>query len=316
MNSLLKKLLSVALLTPVLAFAQFKPTDVVVMVADDPITQADVQERINVNLALIQRSGKKAALTKEQQNQLANDSAGELIEEKVMLNQARKLGITTSDFEADAMIEKLAKANGKSVGDFKASIIKQDKEEGWAMFNRDLRTDMTIEALKKKEVFDKVPAPTAAEIEKFLADQKLGASNPIPKGDGIDLFHLSGDKKSMAKMKQAKAALDAGQAFQDVATKFDLTGSPIFIALNDEKVDPVILKAVKDLPNDKISDVVTAKTALHVFQAKGRRTVEFTLEQQQKYATEILTNQKAKTAYTAWTAELAEKAKPTIVWKK
>ena len=90
MSSLLKKLLIVALAAPTFAFAQTSVDKVVATVAGEPITAQQVQERITVNVGLVNRdAGKAVKLTKAQQDQIAQGSFNELIEERVLLNRAK-----------------------------------------------------------------------------------------------------------------------------------------------------------------------------------------------------------------------------------
>ena len=319
MSSLLKKLLIVALAAPTFAFAQTSVDKVVATVAGEPITAQQVQERITVNVGLVNRdAGKAVKLTKAQQDQIAQGSFNELIEERVLLNRAKTVGVAASDTEVNTALNNIAQSQNVTVDALKANVVKQGGEKAWAQFNRDLKNDMTIDALKKQEVLKKVKV-TPAEIDAWLTEQKMGPNNPLPKTDVAEVVHIYVDGTSAASMKKiqaAKARIDKGEAFETVGTVSDRKGSastPLFIPANDEQADPAIRAAVGKLAAGSVTDVVKTKNGLYLFKAISNKTEELTLDEQKAMATDVLTQKKAQEEYKVWYTALMENAKKNLV---
>ena len=87
MNKRIKFALLTALLTgaiaPAVSFAQVGTGKVVAVVAGEPISQSELNERIKINAEVAKRAGQKAT-----EAQLAEYSRDELINERLLLNKA------------------------------------------------------------------------------------------------------------------------------------------------------------------------------------------------------------------------------------
>lgn len=316
MNSLLKKLIIVAIATPVFAFAQTPADKVVATVAGEPITAQDVNERAGVNLSILKAEGRK--LTKAQMNELGNSSFAELIEERVFLNQARKVGISISESDVAKGISELAQAQNVTADVLKANIMKQGGDKGLAMFNRDIKNELTIRALKKQEVLDKIKV-TQPEIDDFLAKNKMGANNPIPKNEVLNALHIYVAKTTPASKKKidaAKKRITAGESFETVGAMSEAdapVGAGVSIVASDTNADPAVRALVGSLADGAVSDVIKTKGGFHLFKAVSHKTEELTLAKQNDLAKEALTQQRFEGEYKTWYENLVADAKKNII---
>lgn len=329
MSKLLKKLLMIALAVPTLAMAQVNLDKVVATVAGEPITSQEVQEQININMAVAtqeaQANGKQlGALTETQKNDVKQSAFNEIISNRLLLNRAKNLNIGVSDSDINQALGSIAQGQNISVDQFKQNVIKQGGDKGWAALNRDLRTDLIKNALIKREVEDKVKV-SSDEVDAFLAERKLGKNNPIPKTKGVmasDIFISGTDKKAKDKMNTVKARLDAGEAFDAVARSASenpetaANGGKIPFIAFDNSVDPVVLKAVEGLGDGATSGIITTKNGLHIIKVEKQTEIEFSLDEQVKNAKMALMEKKMPEAYKAWMTDVMESGKSLVEIKK
>lgn len=316
MNLLLKKLLIVALATPVFAFAQTPTDKVLATVAGEPVTVQNVIERANVNLTLLKRAGKIP--NKTQLQQIQDSSFSELIEERVLLNQARKIGISTSEADINKAVNELAQAQNLTSDALKASIVKQAGGQGLLAFNRDVNNELTINALKKQEVADKIQI-TPSEVDAFLIDKKLGANNPLPKNEILEALHIFVAKTTPASKKKidvAKQRITAGESFEAVGAISEAgvpVNAPIALVSSDTAAAPEVRALINSLADGAVSDVIKTKNGFHLFKAIAHKTDEFTLDKQKQFAKDELTVQKFEAAYKVWYENLMNDAKKNLV---
>lgn len=327
MSKLLKRLLIVALVVPTLAMAQQVNLDsVVATVAGQPVTAQEVQEQITTNVAVAAQqakaAGKKFNLTKAQQEEVKQASFNEVIQNRLMVNKAKNLGINVSDADISKALNNIAQSQGVTLDQFKNAVVKQGGEKGWAALNRDLRTDMIKEALIKREVEDKVTV-SSAEIDEFLSAKKLGKNNPIPSAKGIeveDIFVAGTDAAAKKKIQAAKARLDKGEAFEAVLRdtaepEVAANGGKTVVTL-DASVDANVRKAVEGISVGTVSNVVQTKNGFHIFKVGQAVDLKFSLADQEKTARAALMEQKVPAAYEAWMKNLYETSKELVKIKE
>lgn len=316
MNTLLKKLLMVALTVPVLVFAQTS-SKVVATVASEPITTKDVEERMAVNFVVIsQQNGKLIKPTAKEKEELKIGSLNELIQERIFLDKARKLGIKVSDSEVSEAIANLSKLNQTTVEQFKANVTKKNNASAWASFQRDLKNEMIMDKLKKQEVLDKVTVKPS-EIDALLAEKKLGAKNPLPEAPGANVTFII--TKTAQQLEAAKARIAKGEAFEKVGAEVSELANSVqttsFINFSDKGLDPAVTSALKNLKDGDISNIVKNKNgAFTLFKVIDHKPMVYTLEQQKSDAKQTLTQQKAEAAYKTWfEALMADAEKNNLV---
>ena len=328
MSKLLKKLLMIALAVPTLAMAQVNLDKVVATVAGEPITAQEVQEQISINVTVAaqeaEANGKKLNLTDAQKSEVKQSAFNEIISNRLMLNKAKNLNIGVSDSDIAQALNTIAQSQNISAEQFKQNVIKQGGEKGWAALNRDLRMDLIKNTLIRREVEDKVTV-SSDEVNAFLAERKLGKNNPIPKTKGVlasDIFVVGTDKKAKAKITAAKARLDAGEAFADVARSASENqataqngGKVPFIAF-DNSADPAITKALDGLADGATSGIITTKNGLHIIKVEKQTEIEFSLDEQVKNAKAALMEQKMPVAYNTWLKNLMESGQSLVEIKK
>ncbi|TDR32000.1 peptidylprolyl isomerase [Hydromonas duriensis] len=325
MSKLLKNLLIAALVAPTIAMAQHVNLDsVVATVAGEPITAQEVQEQITTNIGILtqqaQASKKKLNLTKAQEEEIKQDSFNEVIQNRLMVNKAKNLGINISDADVNQALNNIAQSQGATLEQFKQNVIKQGGEKGWAALNRDLRTDMIKSALIKREVEDKVTV-TSAEVDALLSKQKLGKDNPIPSTKGVEASHIfvaGNTAAAKKKIQGAKARLDKGDAFETVAREVSedpntsVNGGKVPVITFDNGVDPAVRKAVENVNSGTTTDIVPTKNGFHIFKVGQPTELTFSLQDQEKMARAALMEQKLPAAYDAWMRNLMESSKDLV----
>lgn len=318
MSTLLKKLLLVVLTAPILAFAQ-ADSQVIATVASEPITTSDLTERMSINLIVMsQQKGEMLKPTDKEKEELRLNSLDELIQERILLNRAKKSDVKINDSSVTEAIKDLAERNQTTVSEFKTNVTKQNGDSAWTSLQRDLKNEMTISALVRKEVLDKITVKPS-EVDALLAEKEIGAKNPLPEAEGANVIFIM--TKTAEKLNIAKKRIEDGESFEKVGAELtelpQSTETKSFINFSDKNIDPAVLKSLKDLDDDAISQVVKNKNGgFTLFKLIDRKPMVYTLEQQKIDATNILTEQKLEIAYKAWFESLmsdAEKNKLVIM---
>lgn len=321
MNKFLKQLLLTALTVPTLAMAQ-NLDKTVAIVAGEPITALEVQSKIDTNLTVLAQQAaaahQKLKLTKAQENEIQQGAFSEIIENRLMMNRAKTTGINIANTDVDNALSNIAQSKNLSVEAFKKEL----GDKNWNVLNQDLRTDMTKDALIKRDVEAKVQV-SGTEIDAFLAEKKLGAGNPIPSKKGVEASHVYIDGTTAASKKKilaVKARLDKGDDFATVATEMSeyptkANGGKIPVIMFGD-ADPKVVAAVDKLADGGMSDIVESKNGFHIFKVAKHIDVEFGLDQQKEMAKQAITNQKMEAAYKAWYEELMSSGKALVEIKQ
>jgi len=325
MSQLLKCLLLVALITPTFAFAQVAVDKVVAVVSGEPVTQREVSDKAALNVRVwdleaqqIKADPKAPAELKNRKKPTAAEfqaaALNEVLQDRVLMNQAKNMGITLSQNDLDKQIEAVAKSNGaQNTEAFKTRIISIDGQKGWDSFVRDMRYEMTVARLLEREVDNKIQV-SEAEIDKILE----GAPQTQPVAVASHLYIDGVGSKSQAKINAAKARLNKGEDFATVAAAMtERKGSekPYETLLTDESMNPAILKALQTQALGSAGNVVKTSNGLYLFNVTERKDKPVDAIARRKYVRELIKQSKIDSAQDAWIKETLERNKSSIVIK-
>ena len=313
MNKRIKFALLTALLTgsiaPAVSFAQVGTGKVVAVVAGEPISQSELNERIKINAEVAKRAGQKAT-----EAQLAEYSRDELINERLLLNKAKNARITASQAKVDEALNAMAQGNGMSMDQFQQHVNKVGGSDAWDTLIRDVRNELSITEMIDKQVLSKVKQPTAKEIDNEVARVSAIADGPMSPQDVAVTQHIYIQGTNAAALKKAKAVkarLDKGEDFAAVAREVSDNkqtaqngGAVPYIFLKDQSADPAVLKVVNSIEANKISEPVKTANGYHIFKVAQRTTIAPSAEDKKAWAKDALLAQRQKDAMAAFYKEL------------
>ncbi len=163
------------------AGAGAKPIDDVrVIVNDDVITRLELDERMRMVIAQLQRQGTKLpdmAILKKQVLE-------RMIMEMLQRQFAKDTGVNVDDVQLEGALQRIAQQNKiPSVADFRKRLEKEGVD--FAKFREEIRGEMLSVRLREREVDSKLVI-NEADIEAFLATQATQGN----KGEELKLAHI------------------------------------------------------------------------------------------------------------------------------
>ncbi|MDM0111766.1 peptidylprolyl isomerase [Variovorax sp. J22R133] len=141
---------------------------IVALVNSEPITNTDVQTR--VNRALKQGGADVQRIPRTELNRMALER---IISEKAQLQLAKETGIKIDDLAIDQAEEGVARQNQMTLIELRRRI----GAEGMTVqaFREDLRTQLTLSRLREREVEPRVKI-SDLEVDQYIRDQRANAT--------------------------------------------------------------------------------------------------------------------------------------------
>ena len=122
---------------------------IVAIVNDDAVTDRDVRQRLNLALfATGQRPSEEAAA------RLRPQVLRSLIDERLQLQEAERLGITVAEADIDATLDRIAANNNASREQLLASIERADVDPG--TFERQIRAQLAWRQVAQRRLLPRV----------------------------------------------------------------------------------------------------------------------------------------------------------------
>jgi len=141
---------------------QEKSTDVVAKVNDEKILRSEVEKHYSNQMA-----GSPQQPSGEQAASLKLSILRQLIDEEIMLQRARKLGLLASDEEVEAKFTEFKAPYTKEEFEKKLKERSMSEED----FKKALRRNMTVEKVINKEITSKINI-TDADISNYYNEHK------------------------------------------------------------------------------------------------------------------------------------------------
>jgi len=146
-----------------------KATDyIVAVVGQDPITHAEVQQRLSRALQEAPDDARLPPMPELRQQILDN-----LIDERVQLIRARETGMGVSDAELDAAIQNIAEQNQISIKDLRERLRKDNIDV--ARFRETVRERMMLDRLRQRDVPPRIQV-SESDINAYITEQLGHAS--------------------------------------------------------------------------------------------------------------------------------------------
>jgi peptidyl-prolyl cis-trans isomerase SurA len=196
---------------------------IVAVVNDDIIVYQDLNERLTPLYEELLRSGQPPEKIKEILYDRRQALLNHLIDQKLMLQEAKRYGLTVSEKEVDETIERMKKANKLTDEMLRQALSQQGMT--MAEFRNNYREQILIGQILHLEVISRIVI-TDADIKAYY-DQHAAQYQG---GTEYDLRHLMIEAPSYApdeerqaaykKMEAALAALDGGQSFTQVVQRY------------------------------------------------------------------------------------------------
>jgi len=275
--------LAVTLIAPAHGWAQGQLIDRIVAVVDDEaIFESDVDQA--VRQYFFQKG--QTSVTPGERDEVFKEALENLINDKLVIAQAGRLGIDVPFSEVETQVKKAIDENIKTLGG-EDQFARQLEAEGLSMeelkklYRTQIRNRMLVERVLRKDLNNERREPTPEELQKFYDENKerLPTRPEVAHLKTIFLgFDTSTGSTGEAKKKieALRARIVAGEKFEDVAKAESddpssaLGGDLGFLRPQDLR-EPAFAKAAGSLAIGQLSEPVLTVYGYHLIEVMDKR---------------------------------------------
>ncbi|GEM_PF-316330 len=305
--------------------------EVLAVVGDDSITTTEFEDAIK-DLKAKLPSGE--SIDEEKARGIKLNLLNQLIEKKILIAEAKNLGITVSEGEIDSKMEKLTAEYNAELEKLKVQYNNSDSEgnnpitfeewlkekkiavtfEDW-LEQKDInieqwRRESTYQILLEKlveEVIGGSVEVSKEEIKKYYTENRDDYDRPVT----IKALQIMVDTEEKAK--RLLEEIEGGRDFSEVARGNSISpdaqsGGDLGYFSKDQM--PPFIEVVFDMKSNELSGVVKSPYGYHIFKVidiKGAKNM--TLEEAEAEIEEKLKRKKIEEAYGNWFSEIKKKTK-------
>ena len=186
---------------------------IAVVVNQEVVTAGEIERRVQQAIAAAGPGAKLPPMA-----ELRRQATDALIDERVMLGNARESGIKIDDAEVDRAVQNIAAQNQISLATLRQRLAAEGTD--YARFREHIRDQMMIERLRERDVYQRIKV-SDAEIDAYLAKQRAQAQGDAPTDIAQILITVpeGADAATVAARRAlAQAALDRVLKGEDFAT--------------------------------------------------------------------------------------------------
>lgn len=247
---------------------------VVALVNSEPITAHEVQQQV-------QRLG--AQLAQRQQpvpdaREMFERVVERLINEKVQLQWARKVGVRVDDAAVDEAEQSVARQNQISMAEMHRRLAADGIDR--AIFRGDLRDQLMLIRLREREVFQKVRV-TDLEVEQYLRERRQGQSAEAVE---FDLAHIlvalpdeasaaqvaAGQAKAQSLLERARAEPDFAKLAREASNASDAAAGGQFGMRPADRYPSLFIDAAQRMAVGDLT-IVRSGAGFHVLKLQDKR---------------------------------------------
>lgn len=245
---------------------------------------------------------------KDEREQQLKEWSTENVIESTLLQQHAAETVEVTDEQVEKALEELTEKFKKQGGN-----PDDIKEEGYEEMRGRLRNQLQVQKLLD-QIYAEVPKLTDEEIEQYYEENKERYRSP----EQVRVSHMvkhpgwqASEDEALEIMKKAKAELDAGKSFEEVATSYSDCpdrGGDLGYITRGQMVEEFEDVAFKMTPG-QVSDIFQTRFGWHIATVKDRKpsTVPPLSEIKKRVLEELETNRKTE-ALENYIDSLKEKA--------
>lgn len=254
----------------------FQPLDRIVAVVNERvITQRELEDEV----AQLGGQVDLASMGPAERQRLAARVLDRMITEAAMLERAKKIGIQIDDTRLNQALGGIAARNGMNLSQLRQAVIRQGQD--WAAFRDNIREQMIIEELQKREVYSQINV-SDRDIDDYI-EQRTGA--PAEQTE-YRLAQILVSVPENASPDAIEAARERAESIRDElrdGADFARVSAERSDALNaDEggdlgwrepaRIPSLFLPVVRELEAGQVSDIIRSPNGFHLVKVADTRT--------------------------------------------
>ncbi|MGM0516508.1 MAG: peptidylprolyl isomerase [Pseudomonadota bacterium] len=255
----------------------FQPLDRIVAVVDNRvITQVELQSEI----AQLGDQVDLEAMGAAERERLAVRVLDRMITEAAMLGRAKQIGIQIDDTRLNRALSGIAERNGMNLSQLRRAVTGQGQE--WAAFRDNIREQMMIEELQKREVYSQINV-SDRDIDAWI-EKRTGGSAERTEYQLAQILVAVPENASPQEVEQARGrAEDIREDLRDGADFATLSAERSDALNADEggdlgwrdagRIPTLFLPAVQALEPGEVSDIIRSPNGFHLVKVVDTRSV-------------------------------------------
>lgn len=271
----------------------------VAVVDGKKISLAEFSDRMGKKLALMENA---SSLNEKQLESLRKDILSDLIDERVMLNRADKLGVAVSDGELKNRIEEIRKDYSENEFD----RLFAGRKDDYRLWKEELRKRLVLEKLIQQDVNARITVTDDEVVSYYRSHSKEGLSK--------ERIHLSqivlpDREKAEAVLQRLKNGEDFAAVAREVSTGPEAEKGGDMGVFSRGVLPETFDRVVFSVPPGRISRVVETPYGFHIFKVleKERAGENVSAAEREKVRLK-LRRDKEEQAYGKWLEQLRQAA--------
>jgi parvulin-like peptidyl-prolyl isomerase len=238
---------------------------ILAIVNDEAITVKDLQDYLKSVYSQLRIEGKSPEEIKEVMAQYEQKGIDQLIDDRIILSAADKLGVMIKPKAIDDRLEEIKKRYS-SYQDFLNSIVK----EGMTVseIRKKIENQFKGQVMVEKEVRGKINVNPQEVTEYFNAHSEDFTRKPKVYVDSIFVKSLYGRDEARAKIDKALGEIKGGADFPSVSAHY--SELPSVGEINENDLRPELRAKIISLAIGEVSEVVVVENGFYIFKLEGR----------------------------------------------
>jgi peptidyl-prolyl cis-trans isomerase SurA len=250
------------------------------------------------------------------EEELLKEALNMIIDERLMLQEGKKLGFIVDEDSIDAAMKNIAHKNGLQVVQLEQMLEREGRS--LSSYRNHIRDQILVSKITRFEISNRVKVSDKEVNQYYRAHQKEFWEDSRVRARHI-LFIVersSSEANRKAKLKRAKKVLNEirkGEDFAELAMEYseDVSasdGGDVGFVVRGKMVRE-FEEAVFDLKPGQISDIVETEYGYHIIKVEEVVSGNtLTLKNVKERVTRVLSAKKEKQGYEAWMGELKKAA--------
>ncbi len=276
LSSLMVLLTCSAMMVPATATATVVDR-VVAVVNDQVITLSELKAVAAPYLAQIKARNGGAQLDSQQENQLLAQVLPQLIDQRLVEEEVKRLHLEASDETVDAALERISAQNGMTRKMLAAELARQGLDMN--KYRREIKNQIERSRIIQSQVKGKI-AITDEQIDNYLKEHPVGQSSgkgPIYALEHIcvtpsDMQDPEARRRASSKAAEALKAIEGGMSFEEAAARFSDVPSAqdggMLGSFTLEEMAPFMKNAIMGLKAGEHTKVVETPVGYQIFKVK------------------------------------------------
>jgi len=259
---------SLVVVAPTAALAQ-SVQRIAAVVNDDVVTGNELLERID--LAIIFSGLEDSGDTRRR---LAPQVLRRVIDERLQLQEAERLGVSVAEAEIDDAVSRIAQPNGMSVQQLYGYLRRRGVEPD--TLRRQVRAEIAWAKLVRRELGPRVVV-TDEQVDIELAAQQAATEEELLLSEIVlPVYAPEEEDEALAEAEELIRAVEEGAEFSALASQVSTAGSAEeggdlgWVRLSS--LPAALRPAVAGLEPGGISEPVRSSAGIHIFHVRDRRT--------------------------------------------